>query len=425
MPDIDLPPTGAPGTPSAAPPSSAGSLHVDDWTEPGTFEVAPGVFRIPLPLPNDGLRAVNVYAVVDGDALVLVDSGWDIPGARVMLAEALARIDCGLGDIRRFLVTHAHRDHYTLGVAVRGEIGTPVHLGAGERPTVELLHRPGHRALSPQLQEMRRHGAGKLADLLEAELAASGGPERVEWELPDAWIPEGPMVLDAGRTLDVVETPGHTRGHVVFHDASAGLLFAGDHVLPRITPSIGFEPLPLQNPLGAFLGSLARVRAMPDALLLPAHGPVAPSVHARVDELVAHHDRRLSEIEHAVEAGESTAWEVANRIRWTRRDRRLVDLDVFNQILAVAETVAHLVLLEAQGRVVATEEPVASSGAPSPGTRAPTRSGDAMTAGSSSAESSSPQSFSALSPSAPSSGVESSGAESSGDVVALVRYHTV
>ena len=35
----------------------------DDWTEPGAFEVAPGVHRIPLPLPNDGLRAVNVYAV--------------------------------------------------------------------------------------------------------------------------------------------------------------------------------------------------------------------------------------------------------------------------------------------------------------------------------------------------------------------------
>jgi len=43
----------------------------DDWTAAGVFEVAPGVYRIPLPLPNDGLRAVNVYAVVDGDGLVL------------------------------------------------------------------------------------------------------------------------------------------------------------------------------------------------------------------------------------------------------------------------------------------------------------------------------------------------------------------
>lgn len=54
----------------------------DTWTEPGTFEVAPGIYRIPLPLPNDGLRAVNVYALAHGGDLVLIDSGWAIAGAR-------------------------------------------------------------------------------------------------------------------------------------------------------------------------------------------------------------------------------------------------------------------------------------------------------------------------------------------------------
>ena len=48
------------------------------------------------------------------------------------------------------------------------------------------------------------------------------------------------------------------------------LLFAGDHVLPTITPSIGFESAMRANPLGAFLQSLALVRARPDARLLPA-----------------------------------------------------------------------------------------------------------------------------------------------------------
>ena len=43
-----------------------------DWTEPGLFTVAPGVHRIPLPLPNDGLRAVNVYAIEAGDGTFLV-----------------------------------------------------------------------------------------------------------------------------------------------------------------------------------------------------------------------------------------------------------------------------------------------------------------------------------------------------------------
>ena len=53
-----------------------------DWVTPGAFEVAPGVHRIPLPLPLDGLRAVNVYALRDGDGLVLIDAGWALDVAR-------------------------------------------------------------------------------------------------------------------------------------------------------------------------------------------------------------------------------------------------------------------------------------------------------------------------------------------------------
>lgn len=68
-------------------------------------------------------------------------------------------------------------------------------------------------------------------------------------------------------------TPGHTRGHFVHRDASAGVLFAGDHVLPHITPSIGFEPIRTTSPLRHHLASLALMREMPDTPLLPAHGP--------------------------------------------------------------------------------------------------------------------------------------------------------
>ena len=45
------------------------------WELPGAHEEAPGVYRIPLPLPGDHLKAVNVYAITDGDELVLIDAG--------------------------------------------------------------------------------------------------------------------------------------------------------------------------------------------------------------------------------------------------------------------------------------------------------------------------------------------------------------
>src|SRR5699024_7488983 len=124
---------------------------------------------------------------------------------------------------------------------------------------------------------------------------------------------------------------------------------AGDHVLPHITPSIGLEPVRPQSPLRDYMNSLRLILARPDATLLPAHGPTRPSTHARVEELLAHHERRLTETATAVEQGASTGLEVATRLGWTRRLRNLDELDAFNQVLAVEETMAHLEVLVERG----------------------------------------------------------------------------
>jgi glyoxylase-like metal-dependent hydrolase (beta-lactamase superfamily II) len=326
----------------------------EDWSTPGTYEVAKRVYRVPLPLPNDGLRAVNVYIIVGDDDLVCVDSGWALPDSRKLFVEALASLGYGPGDIDRFLITHVHRDHYTQAIAMRREFATPVSLGEGERGALEVILDPSRAPMESRLRQLRLHGAAALAD--KAAAAAAERPESsgLEWELPNDWLEEGELVIGSGRTLHVVQTPGHTRGHVVFHDRAAKLLFAGDHVLPTITPSIGFEAVISPNPLGDFLHSLARVRNLPDAMLLPAHGAIAPSVHARIDELVDHHGRRLDQTKAALNAGAETVFQVACQLLWTRRKRRLDELDFFNQMLAVSETGAHLALLVAQGQVTKT-----------------------------------------------------------------------
>lgn len=132
---------------------------------------------------------------------------------------------------------------------------------------------------------------------------------------------------------------------MVFFDHEVGLLFAGDHVLPQITPSIAFERVPPDHALGNFLASLALVRSHPDHRLLPAHGPVRDSTHERIDELLVHHDERLRLSAAAVGAGGATAYEVAERLPWTRRKTPFAELDTFDQMLAVNETAAQLDLL--------------------------------------------------------------------------------
>jgi glyoxylase-like metal-dependent hydrolase (beta-lactamase superfamily II) len=324
------------------------------WTEPGAHLVADGIHRIPLPLPTDGLRAVNVYAIETEEGLTLVDGGWAIEESRRQLESSLAAIGHRLSDITRFLVTHVHRDHYTQALTVRREFGSHVSLGIGERATLDVVRneRPTH---DPTVPQILRAGAEKVACAWE-ESMSDVELDLALWEDPDGWLEGDHRIAVGSRTLDAVSTPGHTQGHYVFADLDAGLLFAGDHVLPTITPSIGFEPAYADQPLGDFLASLAKVRAMPDLRLLPAHGAVTGSTHTRVDELVAHHDERLRLCLESVRAGRQTAYDVAVDLPWTRREKRIADLDVFNAALASMETMAHLDLLAARGEITRRDD---------------------------------------------------------------------
>jgi glyoxylase-like metal-dependent hydrolase (beta-lactamase superfamily II) len=326
------------------------------WTEPGAWPAAPGVHRIPLPLPNDGLRAVNVYAVETAERLTLIDGGWAIESSRDLLERSLKEAGFALGDIDRFLVTHVHRDHYTQAVTVRREIGAHVSLGMGDKPTLDLVHRRPLGDEEPHVQLLRDAGAPELARSW-SDFSRRQTVDLSLWEYPDAWLEDDHPIAVGGRTLDAVSTPGHTQGHYVFADTAGGLLFAGDHVLPTITPSIGFEAVPVRQPLRDFMASLTKVRGLPDLALLPAHGPLAASSHARVDELLAHHEHRLALCREVLAAGPGTAYDVAGELPWTRRERRLADLDVFNTALASLETKAHLELLVARGQATRQDTP--------------------------------------------------------------------
>ncbi|GAA1968235.1 MBL fold metallo-hydrolase [Amycolatopsis minnesotensis] len=324
-----------------------------DWTEPGVYTVAPGVHRIPLPLPNDGLRAVNVYALTGGDDVVLIDAGWSLDAARDRLAEALRAIGTGFSDIREYLITHVHRDHYTQAVTLRREFGGRIGLGAREQSSLKLSSDPDGERMDAQGRLLELAGARPVLDEL-IQVFGELRPDPEIWEEPDEWLTPGKRTVLPGRELDLVHTPGHTAGHLVFEDPAAGLLFTGDHVLPHITPSIGFEPATVELPLRDYLDSLRLVRERPDRRMLPAHGPVTSSVHARVDELLAHHAERLDVMGGRIADGATTAYEAALGLTWTRRRRQLSEMDVFNRMLATLETAAHLDLLVAQGKLSAT-----------------------------------------------------------------------
>lgn len=328
-------------------------LAVDDpeipWYRPGVYQVADDVFRIPLEIPNDGLRAVNAYALRDAAGWTLIDPGVAAPQTTRQLGDAVALLEIGEATFSAALVTHIHYDHFSQAILLRERAGVPVWLGRHEQPALQALRRRVP-TFGSQVRLLRFYGAPQLA----AHFAEQPGLPAIDDLMrqgPDTWIEDSVLTLPGG-PLQAIHTPGHTQGHVVFHAEEAGLLFAGDHILPTITPSIGFELSVKGNALAAYLRSLHAVRQLPDRRLLPAHGAVTSSTHARIEELLAHHDRRFEACTDVLRDGEASAALVAARLRWTRHERHLDELDPFNQMLAILETGFHLDLLVTREQLV-------------------------------------------------------------------------
>ncbi|GGG25975.1 MBL fold metallo-hydrolase [Rhodococcoides trifolii] len=314
------------------------------WTDSGCFPVSDGVHRVPLQMPQDGLRAINVYVLETDIGIALIDGGWRRDSTHDELVAALSLIGRRPAEIHDIYVTHVHRDHYTFAVELRRRYGSRVHLGKAEALGISAIAELNCNVPESSIRELHRAGAPDIADV--AYRAGIAEPfEPSDWAAPDSWLTDGPVDVP-GRNLAATHTPGHTKGHMVFHDADLGLSFTGDHVLPTITPSIGFELGDWDLPLARYLSSLTLMLDDADRSMMPSHGNTGSSVHDRCRELLAHHDRRLQNTHDAVRSlGPCTGLSVASALTWTRHERPFSALDDFNKMVATCETLAHLDVL--------------------------------------------------------------------------------
>lgn len=286
------------------------------------------------------------------DGITVVDPGWAWTDGEQPLVRALASFGAGPPDVRRILATHQHWDHYSLACRWRREHGTHLALGREERHSIEDYTVDAPPFLH-QAELLRACGAPDLAREMDARIRPPH--ERgVDFGSPDHWIRDGERFDLGGVDLTAVHTPGHTRGHVTFVDEVAGVALTGDHILPRITPSIAFENVADPLALVRYLESLRLFVERPDLGMLPAHGLPQPSTAARAAELIAHHDERLAVIESHVAGGLTTAHQVAAAMPWTRHARQLDQLGALHAMTAILEVASHLQYLDHVGRTTST-----------------------------------------------------------------------
>jgi len=345
-----------PGTTAAAYGAAAmvevtGVLQKQAWDRhvlPPVEKVRPGLWSIPVPIPDNPLRYVLVYALELDSGVAIVDAGWNTEDAFSALNAGLEEAGGSIADVRAVLVTHIHPDHYGLAGRVREESGAWIGLHPDDAQMLQARYIETDQLLGQMHVFLEDAGvpADKLPDLNMASMMIRSQVMMAE---PDVLFEDGRMVDIPGWDLKTVWTPGHSPGHVCFYSEAQQLLLSGDHVLPRITPNIGVHTQQFPNPLGHFLESLLKVQNLGVEEVLPAHEYRFADLRSRLDEIIIHHADRLAEIERLLaEHPGSSAWDLSVQLTWSRPWDEIPE---FMQRAAVGETLAHIVLLENHNRV--------------------------------------------------------------------------
>jgi len=193
----------------------------------------------------------HVYLIDGGGELALIDVGAGIGAAAII--ENVKRDGFDPARIRHVILTHGHGDHAGGAARMRGMLGEPSVYASGG--IADALRRADEKAISLE--------AAKLAGIYPMDYRME--PCSIDHELE-----EGATISVGDVVLSVLDTPGHSDGHVslLMEDSGRRMLFAGDVIF------FGGKVL-LQNihdcRLDALINSLRKLRQLDVTSLLPGH----------------------------------------------------------------------------------------------------------------------------------------------------------
>ncbi len=264
-----------------------------------------------MPLPGNPLQAINAYLIKGRERNLLIDTGFNRAECRTALLNGLQSLGAA-PDKTDIFITHMHADHSGLISAVATDKSS-IYCSEADGKRINLAHIPGEWPKNLAYVGSYGFPVQEYRDGLLQHPSQRYGPERAH---DFRTVREGDVLMAGEYSFVVVETPGHTPGHICLYEPDKKILVSGDHILEDITPNITMFYKGLVDPLGQYLQSLDKVDRMEIDLALPGHREVIKDVHKRIDELKRHYANRLQEVLTVLGDGSMNAYQIAGGITW-------------------------------------------------------------------------------------------------------------
>lgn len=304
------------------------------------------VETLSLPTPY-AVGPVNVYAIV-ADPITLIDAGVNTVDAENALKLGFAAKGLFVETIERMLITHGHPDHYGLIPTIRKLSNATAYMGAEE--IARLTDSRTRWELGRLLAE-----AGFPEDLLHDMAERDRKLMKVHQvaQLDCEPVNDGDIFEFRDFFLVAVALPGHTGGHLGYLEPATGTMFAGDTLLPHLSPNPLLEPIlepegevpaRRRRSLKQYLESLEKLESLNLQRVYPGHGPLIQDPQATIQYMREHHVRRLDVVYDRLDHNGKTAYQVSKEL--------YPNVNGYDHFLAVSEVVAHLDVLAEQGRAV-------------------------------------------------------------------------
>jgi cyclase len=209
--------------------------------------------------PDGGWGLANAGLVTAAGQSLLIDTLFDLNGARAMLEE-LRRVTAD-APIGAAVNTHGNGDHCFGNQLLAADV--PIY--ATRAAEAEIRSAPP--ALVAGLEQVSDSPAWKA---FWARTFGRFDFADVELRAPDELF-EGRLELTVGeRMLELIEVgPAHTAGDAILHVPDAGVVFTGDILFADATPIMW------HGPVSNWLAACARITALRPRLLVPGHGALS------------------------------------------------------------------------------------------------------------------------------------------------------